>query len=89
MGAMYEDNGTSGNGSVGWAVTSLSGNGTSVPWKGGVYVYGGRPLVQLAHLKAASQIRDQVFGRRVSMSGGGVLAIGSEGTCGVHVLDLW
>lgn len=46
VGALYETNGTSGDAAAGWAVTSASGNGTDVTANGGVYVFGGRPLVQ-------------------------------------------
>lgn len=87
--AIYEDCNVSGNASAGWAVTPPTTAGTSVANTGGVYVYGGRPLKQLAHLKARSQAVDQKFGRRLSMSRGGVLAISTVGSCELYMVDLW
>ena len=88
VGAPWEDNGSVGNGSAGYAVTG-GGGGVSVPYNGGVWVYGGRPLALLAHVKASVAVSNQYFGRRVSFGGGGVLAIGSQGNCTMHVVDVW
>ena len=58
-------------------------------YNGGVWVYGGRPLVLLAHVKAATAVLNQYFGWSVSLCGGGVLAVGSTVDCTMNVLDLW
>ena len=48
---------------------------------------GGRWL--LAHVKAPAAAEELYFGHSVSFGGGGVLAIGSEKSCKVHVVDVW
>ena len=87
VGAPTDNGGTQGNASAGWAVANmtLDTKGTS----GAAYVFGGRPLALLAYLKPAPVVQGAHFGRTVSLSGGGVLAIGSRFHCGVHVLDVW
>ena len=87
VGAPFEDNGNIGNASRGYAVTSGGGGGTKSQ-NGGVWVYGGRPLELLAHVKAPVAAGNQYFGWSVSVGGGGVLAIGSR-SCTMHVVDLW
>ena len=88
VGAPREANDSIGNASGGYAVTTGVGGG-SVPSNGGVWVYGGRPLELLAHVKATVAVMNQLFGWRVSLGGGGVLAIGSQGNCTMHVADVW
>ena len=56
---------------------------------GGVYVYAGRPMTQIAHVKAETQAPFQYFGQWVSAVEGGVMAVGALGQCRVHVMDLW
>ena len=87
VGAPWESNGSVGNASRGYAVTTSVGSG--VVDNGGVWVYGGRPLALLAHMKAPVAVGSQYFGSRVSLGGGGVLAIGSAGNCTMHVVDVW
>ena len=86
--APSENNNSVGNASAGYAVTG-GGGGGSVLRNGGVWVYGGRPLALLAHVKASVAVSSQYFGWRVSFGGGGVLAIGSQGNCTMHVVDVW
>ena len=86
VGALREANGSVGNVSRGYAVTTA---GEDVPYNGGVWVYGGRPLALLAHVKTPVAVSAQLFGGTVSFAGGGVLAIASRGICKVHVVDLW
>ena len=80
VGAHYEDNGSAGNASAGLAVTE-AGGGATVTNNGGVWVFGGVPLQPLAHLKAPVAAVSQYFGLTVSLNSGGVLAIGSRGSC--------
>ena len=87
VGAPNEANSSVGNASRGYAVTS--GGGGIVTRNGGVWVYGGRPLELLAHVKAPVAASSQYFGSKVSLGGGGVLAIGSMGSCTMHVVDVW
>ena len=85
VGATSERNGSVGNASSGYAVTT---GGDTTFGNGGVWVYGGRPLELLAHVKAAVAWEYQQFGHTVSIRGG-VLAIGSQSNCTMHVVDLW
>lgn len=87
VGAGGETNASVGSASAGWKVITATGGAVSAT--GGVYVFGGRPLKQLAHLKGSTVAAVQRFGWRMSMNDGGVLAIGTLTRCGVFVLDLW
>ena len=88
VGVPSERNDSVGNASAGYAVTGGGGGGI-VPKNGGVWVYGGRPLEMLAHVKAAVAVSNQYLGSKVSFGGGGELAIGSRGNCTMHVVDVW
>ena len=88
VGAPGETNSSVGNASVGYAVTS-GGGGGSVTDNGGVWVYGGRPLKLLAHVKAPVAVSNRNFGWSLSLGGGGVLAVGSHYDCTMHVVDVW
>ena len=68
---------------------ATAGGGALVTANGGVWVYGGRPLVLSAHVKAPVAVTSQRFGWSVSFGGGGVLAIGSQLDCTMHVVDVW
>ena len=85
VGADSENNGSSGSATS--AVTTDSGNTGSRT--GGVYVFAGHPLVQLAHLKAETQVPNQRCGYSVSLNDGGVLAVSQLEGCRLHVMDLW
>ena len=88
VGAPYEGNSSVGSASAGFAVMG-GGVGVGVSYdNGGVWVYGGRPLVLLAHVKAPVAANQQ-FGQSVSFGGGGVLAIGSADSCTVYIVDVW
>ena len=84
VGAPAEFNGSVGNASAGPDITSGASG-----FNGGVWVYGGWPLEFVAHVRAPVAASDQGFGWSLSFGGGGVLAIGSAGSCILHVVDVW
>ena len=95
--APYEEESSElGNVSLGLAVKNVTPSGSTRDYGmlGGVYVFGGRPLAQIARLKPPTQYYDRRFGMSLSVgvgrgSGGGVLAIGGWNGCEVSIVDLW